>query len=172
MDRPRPGGRRLALVLRVVAVVGLALLVGCSNAEQVTVPNLHEKSIVEAYAQLQELGLKVAIDGPIRVGSNSTSWIGGHAPEAGNDVDVGSVVTLHPTPFPMGSIFAVDQPDPVVLPDLIGLRVDVTTRKLDKLRLLWSIESMPPLPASDVPTLLTSTAVEAMPRRSGHSASG
>lgn len=127
---------------------------GCSNAEQVTVPNLHQKSVVEAYAQLHELGLKVEIDGAIRVASNSTSWVDGHAPEAGNDVDVGSVVTLHATLFPIGSIFMVEEPDPVVLPDLIGVRLDIATRRLDQLHLLWETRSMPPLPAGEAATLL------------------
>jgi beta-lactam-binding protein with PASTA domain len=149
-------------------LVAAALFAGCSNAEQATVPNLHEKSVVDAYTDLRSLGLKVAIDGPIKAG-HSTSWVGGQAPEAGNEVDVGSVVTLHPTPYPMASIFRVDQPDPVVLPDLIGIRLDLAARRLDELGLLWSIESMPPLPASNAPTLLGQYEVTRMAAAPGSS---
>jgi hypothetical protein len=154
---------------RAGVLAALVIVAGCSNAEQVTVPNIHQKSVVDAYTDLRSLGLKVAIDGPIRAGSESMSWVGGQAPEAGNDVDVGSVVTLHPTPHPMASIFMVDQPDPVLLPDLIGVRLDLAARRLDKLGLLWWTRSLPPLPASDAPTLLEQYVVTRMAAPPGSS---
>jgi hypothetical protein len=144
-------------------------LTGCSNAEQVTVPNLHQKSVVDAYAQLRSLGLKVAIDGPVDATPNHPSWVAGHAPEAGSKADVGSVVTLHSGGGPIGSIFAVDEPDPVVLPDLVGVRLDVATRRLDNLGLLWWTRPMPPLPASDAPTLLEQYEVTRMAAPPGSS---
>lgn len=78
----------------------------------------------------------------------------GHAPEAGNEVDVDSVVTLHPGYGPIGSIFLVKEPDPVILPTLVGMRLDAAVERLDSLGLLWATRTMPALPASDEPTLL------------------
>lgn len=142
--------RQAALLLAIFALT----LLGCSSGEQVAVPNLHQLSVVDAYTKLRELGLRVEIDGPITVASNHVSWVDGHAPEAGNEVDVGSVVTLHPGSGPIGSIFAVKEPDAVRLPDLGGLRLDVAVKRLDSLGLLWATRPMPALPASDEPTLL------------------
>jgi beta-lactam-binding protein with PASTA domain len=142
-------GLKRAGVLAALVIVG-----GCSNGEQVTVPNLHHKSVVEAYADLRKLGLKVEIDGPIRVASNHISGVAGHAPEAGEEVQVGSVVTLHPGFRPMGSIFLVEEPDAVRLPNLVGKRLDVAVDRLESLGLLWGTESLSALPVSDEATLL------------------
>ena len=140
--------RRLGAV-----IVLAAALVGCSSSDQVTVPNLHQKCVVEAYEQLRDLNLKVEIDGPMTVASNQCSWVDGHAPEAGNEVDVGSVVTLHPG-LALHGLLVVSETDPVVLPDLIGMRLDIATRRLESLGLAWAARGMSPLPASDAPTLL------------------
>jgi hypothetical protein len=140
--------RRLGALVALVAA-----LVGCSAAEQVTVPNLHQKCVVDAYEQLRNLDLKVEIDGPFTVATNQCSWVDGHAPEAGNDVDVGSVVTLHPGLALLG-LLVVSETNPVVLPDLLGVRLDIAARQLDSLGLAWTARRMPPLPASDAPTLL------------------
>lgn len=130
------------------------MLIGCSNEERVTVPDLRAESVVDAYGQLRKLGLKVEIDGPIYVGSTGSSGIAGQTPEAGETLSRGSVVTLRPGFRPIGSVFGVDQPDPVVLPDLIGVRLDIAVRRLEELGLLWWTRHMPALPASDGPTLL------------------
>jgi hypothetical protein len=136
-------------------IVLVVVLAGCSSTDQVTVPNLHEKCVTDAYEQLRGLDLKVEIDGPIGVATNHCTRVGGHAPEAGNDVEAGSVVTLHPGVSPLG-LLLVSEPDPVVLPDLIGVRLDIAVRRLDSLGLAWTTRgrSLPPPPASDAPTLL------------------
>jgi PASTA domain len=160
----------LTMASKAALVVLLALtLLGCSNEERVTVPDLRAASVVEAYAQLRELGLKVEIDGSIYAGSTGSSGIGGQTPEAGKSVEVGSVVTLRPGFRPIGSVFGVDQPDPVVLPDLIGVRLDIAVRRLENLGLLWWTRSMPALPASDGPTLLAQYEVARMAAPPGSS---
>lgn len=151
-----------------LTLLALALL-GCSSEQQVTVPDLHAASVVDAYGQLRKLGLKVEIDGPIHVGSTVSSGIRAQTPEAGTSVDIGSVVTLHPGFRPAGSIFQVDEADPVVLPDLIGVRLDIAIRRLENLGLLWWTRSMPALPASDGPTLLAQYEVTRMAAPPGSS---
>jgi hypothetical protein len=169
---PSERGRTLvlAMVSKAALLALLALtLVGCSNEERVTVPDLRAASVVDAYAQLRKVGLKVEIDGPIWVGSTGSSGIGGQTPKAGKSVDIGSVVTLRPGFRPIGSVFGVDQPDPVVLPDLIGVRLDIAVRRLESLGLLWWTRSMPALPASDGSTLLAQYEVTRMAAPPGSS---
>lgn len=134
-----------------------------------TVPNLHPKNVIDAHAELRALGLKVAIDGPITVASNHVSGVSGQVPEAGNEVEPGSTVTLHPGFGPMGSIFVVKEPDPVVLPDLIGMRLDLAIRRLERLGLEWSVRPMPALPQTDARTLLEEYEVMRMAAPAGSS---
>jgi hypothetical protein len=144
-----------ALVLMVGA------LIGCSRTDTVTVPNLHDECVVEAYQQLEDLGMKVEIDGPFAVASNYCPGVEGHAPEAGSKVDAGSVVKLHPG-FGLHGLPVVSEAEPVALPDLIGMRLDIAVSKLESLGLLWTTRRLPPLPASDARTLLENYSVTKM----------
>jgi hypothetical protein len=76
---------------------------------------------------------------------------------------------LNPGFGPIGSIFQVDEPDPVVLPDLIGVRLDIAIRRLESIGLLWWTRPMPSLPPSDAPSLLAQYEVTRMAARPGSS---
>ena len=140
-------------LLGALAIVVLTQL-GCSNADQVTVPNLHQMTAMDAYSELRASGLKVEIDGRFSVTPNRQSWVEGQAPEAGNDVDVGSVVTIHPGYGPIG-LLAVrrEQMKPIVVPPVVGEGLDVAARMLDDAGLIWDAPDVGPLEPTDAPTL-------------------
>lgn len=139
----------------------MVLFAGCSNAEQVTVPNLHQKSVVDAYAQLRALGLKVEIDGAFNLTPNRTSWVDGHAPEAGNNVDRGSVVTLHPGFGAIGMLaMSKGQGRPMVVPPVVGEELGLAVRMLDDAGLFWDAPDVGPLEPTGADTLYANFVVE------------
>lgn len=142
-------------MVRLAVLVAVVLLAtGCSNAEQVTVPNLHQKSVVDAYAQLRGLGLKVEIDGAFNLTPNRTSWVEGQAPEAGNDVGRGSVVTLHPGFGAIGMLaMSKAQGRPIVVPPVVGEDLGLAVRMLDDAGLFWDAPDVGPLEPTNADTL-------------------
>ena len=127
---------------------------GCSIENQVTVPDLHQKPVTQAYAELRALGLEVEIDGAFFLAPHHTSWVDGHAPEAGNKLDVGSLVTIHPG-FALTGSLAVrkDQIDPIVVPPVLGESLENAARMLEDAGLFWDAIEIGPLERTDAPTL-------------------
>jgi beta-lactam-binding protein with PASTA domain len=148
--------RRLGAALLLICV-----FVGCSRDDRVTVPRVQDKCVVKAYEQLHDLELRVEIEGRFAVASTYCPGVAGQAPKAGTKVDAGSVVKLDPG-FGLHGLLVVTEPDRVVVPDVIGARLDAATRRLESLGLAWMTRRLPPLPASDAPTLLAAYKVTKM----------
>jgi beta-lactam-binding protein with PASTA domain len=145
----------------VAALASLCLIAGSSNPYQVVVPAVVEDGVSSAYWDLHDAGFAVTIDEPFSLGGYVTR----QTPESGSEARRGSVVSLElrdwsiPGMLPPGG--------ELVMPSLIGDRLDAATRRLTSLGVLWSLGPLPPLSASTAPSLLANYAVRAQHPRPG-----
>ena len=137
------------------ALATLFLIAGSSNPYQVVVPAVVEDDISSAYWDLRDAGLAVTIDEPFSIDGYVTRQT--HAP--GSEARRGSVVSLAVRDWGIrGRLPAGGE---LVLPSLIGDRLDAAFRRLTSLGVSWSTGPLPPLPASTAPTLLANYTVRA-----------
>jgi hypothetical protein len=78
----------------------------------------------------------------------------GHAPEAGNRVEVGAVVTIHPGFGLIGMLVTTrKQTEPIVVPPVVGESLEAAAHMLDDAGLFWYAAEVGPLERTDAPTL-------------------
>jgi hypothetical protein len=150
-----------------VAAVGAALatlcvIAGSSNPYQAAVPSVLENAVNSAYWQLRYEGFAVTIDQPFYV----DSYVTRQSPAPESEVRHGSVVSLELRNWSMHG--RLPPGGELVMPALIGDRLDTATRRLTSLGVIWSLGLLPPLTASTAPTLLANYTVRAQHPRSGN----
>jgi hypothetical protein len=143
--------RTTTRTLGLLALLGAtALLASCNGSpKKAVVPPVDTTSLGEALRLLHEAGLRAQIDSfqplPGGTGLDGAS-VGDQNPEAGNQVDRGSVVelTMISSPIPSPGIPS-RRPALVTVPNLVGL---TWPEAEPKLRGLWpKIVSIAPLPS-------------------------
>jgi hypothetical protein len=130
------------------AVASLWLIAGSSNLYQVVVPAVVEDDVSSAYWDLRNAGFAVTIDEPFTLDGSVTR----QTPAAGSEARRGSVVLLELRAWGMRGLLPPG--GELVMPSVIGDRLDAATSRLTALGVLWSLGPLPPLSASTAPTLL------------------
>ncbi|NMN95292.1 Stk1 family PASTA domain-containing Ser/Thr kinase [Antrihabitans stalactiti] len=139
-DEPAPKKRWLRIAALVVVGIALVGLIGSvlwrmgpgSQADQVQIPNLAEKSALDAQNELEKLGFRVekkeVFDAAIAVGKAVTT-----RPLPGTPVTEGSTVTLEvskgPEQVPVPSLTGVTQEQAVQILSAARLKLDPTIGK-------------------------------------------
>jgi hypothetical protein len=143
------------------ALASLCLIAGSSNLYQVVVPAVVEDDIGSAYWSLRDAGFAVAID----QGFSFDGHVTRQTPAPGSEVRRGSVVSLEVRDH--GIRGRLPPGGELVMPSLIGDRLDVAIRRLRALGALWSLGLLSPLPAGTAPSLLANYKVRAQHPRPG-----
>ena len=112
----------LALALIAVAVAALFLL---SGGEKVIVPDVVGTEQADAVAKLEEAGFEVEVEEAEEPGDAEEGQVVSQDPEAGSEAAKGSTVT----------IAVVGAPEPVEVPDVIGLTEKAATTALEQVGL-------------------------------------
>jgi len=145
------------------ALASLFLFAGSSSLYQVVVPAVVEDGVSSAYWDLHDAGFAVSIEEPFLFDDSVTR----QTPAPGSEVRRGSVVSLELTRY-RGPWGLLPPGGDLVMPSLIGDRLDLATGKLQSHGALWGVGQLPPLPAGTAPTLLANYKVRAQhpqPRR-------
>jgi beta-lactam-binding protein with PASTA domain len=143
------------------ALASLCLIAGSSNPYQVAVPSVVEDDVNSAYWDLRNEGFAVTIDQQFYV----DAYVTRQSPAPNSEARRGSVVSLEVRD--QGPRGRLPPGGEIVMPSLIGDRLDVATRRLTSLGVLWSLGPLPPLTASTAPTLLENYTVRAQHPRAG-----
>jgi hypothetical protein len=145
----------------VTALASLFFITGSSSLYQVVVPAVVDDDVSSAYWDLHTAGLAVAIDEPFSV----NGYVTRQTPAPGSEVPRGSVVSLGLRAEGFNGML----PDGgwLVMPSLIGVRLDLATRTLRSLGALWRLAPLPPLRAGTRPNLLANYVVRAQHPRAG-----
>jgi beta-lactam-binding protein with PASTA domain len=136
----------------------------------VAVPDVTGDEIADAYTTLHAAGLRVAIPHSYAYALTRPPIAVSQAPGVGTEVAKGSTVSLAldrgPTERPM---YTGHQ---VTIPDLTGMPAGLAARQLAGMGLGFHIAQVPPLEASDAPTLLDAYRVIAQTVEPGTVVSG
>jgi len=145
-------------LLTVICVAGLS---ACQSAHhsapsvpmEVIVPSRAASAdIIDAYAALHRLGLRVALTKQFGISSLSLPGVV-LAPRAGTRVRRGSTVTIAPGAVTLGSpVYPTSQPIHRV-PNFDGQLLSVAITWTNQRGLFWSVPALPSLPASTEPHL-------------------
>ena len=134
---------RLARIPAVVATAGVVALVvsGSSPAGEAVVPLVVGMPVQRAYDAVHEAGFAVQIDEPFELGSyiSDQSRAAGSAGRPGTPVVLSADGAIHGR-LPPGGTGRV--------PRLIGMPLPDAIYRLQTTGLLWSIGTLPPLPAT------------------------
>ena len=142
-------------------MASLWLIAGSSNLYQVVVPAVVEDDVSSAYWDLRDAGFAVAVDEPFA----SDSYVTGQTPAPGSEVRRSSIVSLELRD--QGLRGMLPPGGELVMPSLIGDRLDVATRRLSALGALWTLGPLPPLHAGTASTLLANYIVRVQHPRPG-----
>ena len=137
------------------ALASLFLIAGSSSLYQVVVPAVVEDDVSSAYWDLRDSGFAVAIDEPFSI----DGYVTRQTPAPGSEVRRGSAVSLELRDH--GIRGRLPPGGELVMPSLIGDRLDVATRRLRALGALWSLGPLPALPMATAPSLLANYQVRA-----------
>jgi beta-lactam-binding protein with PASTA domain len=125
----------------------------------VTVPQVTQTSVTEAYKRLREAGLRVAIPERFTVAALHEPGPSTQRPRAGQRVPPGTVVTLELWPGPLGS--PAYSPHTVTVSDLVGLSASEALEWVEDADLFFEIRDIPPLLPSDAAGLFDNYRVTA-----------
>jgi hypothetical protein len=126
------------------------------SGETVVAPTLQGLDVDDAFAQLADVGLRPSTTRPAQVAYNISGLRVVHQkPAPGARVLRNSAVRLTLQEGPHGLLPGVA--DPVLVPQLVGLRLKAAIQVLNALNassppLMWSVE-LPPLPPTDAKTI-------------------
>jgi PASTA domain len=143
------------------ALATVSLIAGSSNPHQVVVPAVVDDDVSSAYWDLRDAGFAVAIDEPFSI----DGWVTRQTPAPGSEARRGSVVSLELRS--QGIRGKLPPGGEVVMPSLIGDRLDKATRTLTAVGALWTLGPLPPLPAGTAQTLLANYKVRAQHPKPG-----
>jgi beta-lactam-binding protein with PASTA domain len=143
------------------ALASLCLIAGSSNPYQVVVPAVVEDDVSSAYWDLRDAGFAVTIDEPF----SFAGYVTQQTPESGSEARRGSVVSLEVRDWGIHGMLPPG--GELVMPSLIGARLDAATRRLTSLGVLWGLGPLPPLSAGTRPSLLANYTVRAQHPRPG-----
>jgi hypothetical protein len=143
------------------ALASLFLLAGSSSLYQVVVPAVVADDVSSAYWDLHDAGLTVAIDEPFSL----DGFVTRQTPAPGREVRRGSVVSLELRAADFNG--SLPTGGWLMMPSLIGVRLDLATRTLRALGALWNFAPLPPLRAGTGPNLLANYVVRAQHPRPG-----
>ena len=143
------------------ATASLLLIAGSSNLYQAAVPSVVDDDVASAYSRLRHEGFAVAIGQPFSFDANVTR----QSPAPKSEARHGSVVSLEVREW---GVYGLLPPGgELVMPSLIGDRLDAATRRLTSLGANWTLSPLPPLTAGTAPTLLANYSVRAQRPRAG-----